>query len=83
MHPIPKVNRYYRGTILFCHAQRAGWPVMIRARFAKLNVSELHAESFVRFRKTKPGNIYRFEGTYRMCKNGAHQFSGKVRRVVV
>ena len=83
MHPIPKVNCYYRGTILFCHAQRGNHPILIRSRFTKLNIYDSHLGDFILSRKTKPGSIYRFEGTYRLCKNGAHQFSGKVRRVVV
>lgn len=35
--------------------------------------------SWLCYQDTKPGKVYRFKGWYRACKNGAHQFVGKVR----
>jgi hypothetical protein len=84
-HLAPKRRRYYRGTIIFCHGEY-GDRELIRVRFPKLDDSPWLFEGlhdFIQSRKTRPGNVYRFEGTYRFCKNGAHQFSGKVRRIII
>lgn len=79
--PIPR--RTYRGTILFVHGDY-GDITPIRVRFPDLPDSPWFFEGMIEFlssRRTRPGTVYLFSGSYMQCKNGAHRFSGKVRVV--
>lgn len=83
-HLAPKPRRKYRGTVLFVHGEY-GDIVPVRVRFAGLDDSPWFFEGlsdFIASRKTKPGRLYLFSGTYMQCKNGTHRFSGKVRVAV-
>jgi len=82
-HLAPKPRRRYQGYILFIHGEY-GDIVPVRVAFRDLDDSPWFFEGMLDFlfsRKTRPGRVYRFIGSYMMLKNGKHRFSGRIRSV--
>jgi hypothetical protein len=79
-HLAPEPRKAYPGTILFTHSEY-GQLVPIRAHFDGLPDSPWffeHLNDFVADKATVAGGVYRFKGTYMLCKNGNARFVGKV-----
>jgi len=82
-HLAPEPRRRYPGTIVFTHGAYGDLtPIVVE--FGQLPDSPWFFDGVLEFigsRKTAPGKVYRFSGTYMMCKNGSHRFSGRTRPV--
>lgn len=79
-HLAPKHGQVYNGEIVFCFGEY-GDITPITTKFKGLGDSPWFFGQMSDFiaRKCKTrGRIYRFEGTYRLLKNGNGRFKGKV-----
>ena len=90
-HLAPKRGTIYKGWILFgTNAFGSMNPQLLDAEFkAGKNVldsspwsyEDIENYLYKRDNKFKPGCVYKFEGTYRIYKNGTHSFIGKFRKI--
>jgi hypothetical protein len=72
----------HHGIILFAEGAFGGERVILRSRFGAGGYGPWFYEGIHEWlgeQDMEDGRIYRFEGWYRLCKNGRHQFVGKVR----
>lgn len=92
-HLAPKIGTVYTGWILFgTNAFGSMNPQLLDAEFKSgktvMDSSpwsyediENYLDKRVDRKNFKPGCVYKFEGTYRIYKNGAHSFGGKFRKI--
>lgn len=87
-HLHPEHMREYPGTLVFSINQYGGDVSVIKSEFKDVDDSPWYYDHMYEFawkqydRKDRhPGHVYRFEGTYRVRKNGTPVFKGKVRSV--
>jgi hypothetical protein len=82
-HLAPQPGKSYPGSIVFAQSE-FGQLVPIRTDFEDLPDSPWfhnHLTDFVGDKATEPGQVYRFDGHYRMYKNGKGKFTGTVKQV--
>lgn len=80
-HLAPKHRKVYAIDILFAHGDY-GDVVPVRVNKGDLDDSPWFFEGMLEFicsRRTSPGNLYKFVGTYALLTNGTHRFSGRVK----
>jgi hypothetical protein len=86
-HLAPEPCRAYTGTMILAHGEYAqDGLVPVRTRFADLPDSPWFYDDLGEWlcdtqATTEPGEVYRWQGTYRKFRNGKFRFTGKLRRV--
>lgn len=71
----------YRGTIVFAEGAFGGDRIILSAEFGNAGYGPWFYEGIHDwlFEQTaEPGNLYRFDGCYRLCRGGAHEFAGVI-----
>lgn len=73
----------HHGTILFAEGAFGGEQVILQSEFGLGGYGPWFYEGIHDWlceQETEVGYLYRFTGWYRLCKNGKHQFVGKIER---
>lgn len=76
----------YAGTILYAESAYGGERVVLSAEFGNAGFGPWFYEGvhdWLCEQQTEPGQLYRFTGTYRLGRGGAHVFAGDVEEVPV
>ena len=82
-HMDAEVGVKYPGTVTFAEGAYGGEQIILSAEFGDAGYGPWFYEGIHDWlfeQDTEPGFIYRFTGWYRLCKNGKHQFVGKIER---
>lgn len=71
----------YQGVILFAAGAFGGEQVILHSEFGEAGYGPWFYEGIHDWlceQETEPGRLYRFEGFYRLKRNGEHEFTGTV-----
>lgn len=83
-HLRAEVGRKYPGSLVFVQCVYSGSFAILRREF-EIEDSPWFFEAMQDYlfglEPVNAGTVYRFDGWYRECRNGAHQFVGKVREI--
>ena len=79
-----EVGVKHRGTIRFAEGAFGGERIILTSEFGLGGYGPWFYEGIHDWLCdqdiTEPGVVYRFTGWYRLCKNGKHQFVGKIEK---